>query len=153
MWHRHWAAASTCSSTAAAAQVGIESTVVDLTGPVPRLLRPGMISRRALEAVIGPLALDETEPSGDAPRRSPGQVERHYAPRAELQLLTRAQLEALAADGGRPGRAPGSDRASATSGCQPACMSFGSRRLPTATRASSMPPCTGSMMPAASASW
>lgn len=88
------------------AQVGIESTVVDLTGPAPRLLRPGMISRSALEAVIGPLALDEKEPSGDEPRRSPGQVERHYAPRAELQLLPRAKLEALAADGGKAG--PGS---------------------------------------------
>jgi L-threonylcarbamoyladenylate synthase len=80
------------------AQVGIESTVVDLTGPVPRLLRPGMISRSTIEAVIGPLALDEAEPSGDEPRRSPGQVERHYAPRAALELLTRAQLEALTAD-------------------------------------------------------
>ena len=38
------------------AQVGIESTVVDLTGAVPRLLRPGMISRAMLEAVVGPLA-------------------------------------------------------------------------------------------------
>ncbi len=85
------------------AQVGIESTVVDLTGPLPRLLRPGMISRPQLEAVIGPLALDEAEPSGDEPRRSPGQVERHYAPRGELQLLTRAQLEALAADGEQGG--------------------------------------------------
>jgi L-threonylcarbamoyladenylate synthase len=80
------------------AHVGIESTVVDLTGPAPRLLRPGMISRSTLEAVIGPLALDEAEPSGDEPRRSPGQVERHYAPRAALELLSRAQLEALSGD-------------------------------------------------------
>jgi len=79
------------------AQVGIESTVVDLTGAVPRLLRPGMISRAMLEAVAGPLAHDEAEPSGDAPRRSPGQVERHYAPRAALELLTRSQLESLPA--------------------------------------------------------
>jgi L-threonylcarbamoyladenylate synthase len=62
------------------ARVGIESTVVDLTGTVPRLLRPGMISRAALEAVIGPLGPDEMQPSGEAPRLSPGQVERHYAP-------------------------------------------------------------------------
>ena len=75
------------------ASVGIESTVVDLTGAVPRVLRPGMISRAALEAVVGPLGDDASEPSGEAPRLSPGQVERHYAPRAVLELLTRAQLD------------------------------------------------------------
>jgi len=77
------------------ARVGIESTVVDLTGTVPRLLRPGMISRAALEAVIGPLGPDEMQPSGEAPRLSPGQVERHYAPHAALALLTRAELDSL----------------------------------------------------------
>lgn len=77
-----------------AAQVGIESTVVDLTGPRPRLLRPGMISLAALEEVIGPLEAGAAEPTGDAPRLSPGQVERHYAPRATLVLVARAQLEA-----------------------------------------------------------
>ena len=37
------------------ANVGIESTVVDFTGPVPRLHRPGMIARSTIEAVIGKL--------------------------------------------------------------------------------------------------
>ncbi len=78
------------------AQVGIESTVVDLTGARPRLLRPGMISVAALEEVVGPLAPDAAEPAGDAPRLSPGQVERHYAPRAPLVVLTRSQIEELA---------------------------------------------------------
>lgn len=77
------------------ATVGIESTVVDLTGPMPRLLRPGMISIAALEEVVGPVQRDIAEPTGDVPRLSPGQVERHYAPRAALQLLTREALEAL----------------------------------------------------------
>lgn len=80
-----------------AAQVGIESTVVDLTGPVPRLLRPGMISAAALEEVVGPLAAPVAEPVGDAPRTSPGQVERHYAPRTPLQLMAREELERVAA--------------------------------------------------------
>lgn len=78
------------------ATVGIESTVVDLTALEPRLLRPGMISVEALEGVIGPLRRDAAEPVGDAPRLSPGQVERHYAPRATLVVLTRAEMEALA---------------------------------------------------------
>jgi L-threonylcarbamoyladenylate synthase len=77
------------------ATVGIESTVVDLTGPVPRLLRPGMISIAALEEVVGPVQRDIAEPTGDAPRLSPGQVERHYAPRAVLQVLSRALFETL----------------------------------------------------------
>jgi L-threonylcarbamoyladenylate synthase len=80
------------------ARVGIESTVVDLTGE-PRLLRPGMIPVAALEAVIGPLAPGVPEPAGNAPRLSPGQVERHYAPRAALELLSREQLESAARSG------------------------------------------------------
>lgn len=95
------------------ARVGIESTVVDLTDE-PRLLRPGMISAAAIEALIGPLRRDTAEPTGTAPRLSPGQVERHYAPRAPLELASRGQMEALrpATDvGGRPGMVTCSDLA------------------------------------------
>ncbi|MBX3172660.1 MAG: threonylcarbamoyl-AMP synthase [Candidatus Eremiobacteraeota bacterium] len=56
--------------------VGLESSIIDLTGPQPRLLRPGQLSRALLEEVTGPLALS----SADAPR-VPGALERHYAPR------------------------------------------------------------------------
>lgn len=70
-------------------QVGIESTVLDLVATPPRLLRPGMISTRALAAVLGPLASDESAPDTPGePLRSPGQLARHYAPRARL-LVTR----------------------------------------------------------------
>ena len=62
--------------------VGIESTVVDLAGGRPRVLRPGMVTARELEAVVG--RLDEhPAPAGAAPR-APGQLARHYAPRARL---------------------------------------------------------------------
>jgi len=64
--------------------VGIESTVVDLTGALPRVLRPGMIGAAQIAAVVG--ALDERPMSaadGEA-RPSPGLVERHYAPSARL---------------------------------------------------------------------
>jgi L-threonylcarbamoyladenylate synthase len=64
--------------------VGIESTVIDLAGGRPRLLRPGMVTVRELEAVIGPLDR-RPEPTGQAPR-APGQLARHYAPRARLVI-------------------------------------------------------------------
>jgi len=64
--------------------VGIESTVVDLTGPRPVLLRLGGVSRQALERVAGPVALPGAALAGEAPRPSPGMVERHYAPLARL---------------------------------------------------------------------
>ncbi|HVZ78785.1 MAG TPA: L-threonylcarbamoyladenylate synthase [Gemmatimonadaceae bacterium] len=70
-----------------ATSVGIESTVVDLGGPRPRVLRPGVISRAELEAVIGPLADDAQPTEGDAPRPAPGMVDRHYAPRARVLLF------------------------------------------------------------------
>ena len=60
--------------------VGIESTVVDLSGPTPTLLRPGGIAAEDIEAVVGPLA----PPGGGAPR-SPGMRGRHYAPGIPLR--------------------------------------------------------------------
>ena len=65
--------------------VGIESTVVDLSGDVPVLLRPGGVSLADLRAVVGDVRVHEPDDdAGDAPRPSPGMVERHYAPRARL---------------------------------------------------------------------
>jgi L-threonylcarbamoyladenylate synthase len=66
-----------------ACPVGIESTIVDLSGAQPTLLRPGSITRLALEQVLGtPVA----EPGGAAPR-APGRLERHYAPRTPLEVV------------------------------------------------------------------
>jgi L-threonylcarbamoyladenylate synthase len=62
--------------------IGVESTVIDLLGARPRLLRPGGLTRAAIEALSGPL--DEAETS-DAPR-SPGQLASHYAPRLPVRL-------------------------------------------------------------------
>lgn len=64
--------------------VGIESTVIDLAGERPRLLRPGMVTVREIEATIGPL--DRRREPSDAAPRSPGQLARHYAPRARLMV-------------------------------------------------------------------
>lgn len=68
--------------------VGIESTVVDLSGGRPALLRPGTISQAELEAVVGPVLLPVRNAMGEtAPRPSPGMLERHYAPRATVHLF------------------------------------------------------------------
>lgn len=85
--------------------VGIESTVLDLRGERPAILRPGVIGQRELEPVIGELSRAE-ERHGETPRASPGQLDRHYAPRARVALFatghagsTDAEARALTARG------------------------------------------------------
>lgn len=65
--------------------VGIESTVLSLVGERPVLLRPGMISRRELEAVVGPVEVQGAAPAGGHP--SPGLHPRHYSPRTPLTIV------------------------------------------------------------------
>ncbi len=71
------------------AQVGIESTVIDLTSPLPRVLRPGIIHEESLLAVLGENNLAPVgEPHGATDTlRSPGLLRKHYAPRAKLVIL------------------------------------------------------------------
>ncbi|MFZ1918658.1 MAG: L-threonylcarbamoyladenylate synthase [Terriglobales bacterium] len=76
-------------------EVGIESTVLSLAGPQPVLLRPGGISRQALESVIGPIAsaqeaLGHEVPMGAHP--SPGMHARHYSPRTSLLLVSNGKV-------------------------------------------------------------
>ncbi len=59
--------------------VGLESTVLDLTGKVARLLRPGGVPLEALRRAIGPILLDEAE-SEELRPASPGRLLSHYAP-------------------------------------------------------------------------
>ncbi|MGZ8376556.1 MAG: L-threonylcarbamoyladenylate synthase [Gemmatirosa sp.] len=77
--------------------VGIESTVVDLTGDVPVLLRPGTVSVDAIAAVLGTMPARPAAIAGDAPRPAPGMVERHYAPRATVWLFDAHERGAIAA--------------------------------------------------------
>jgi L-threonylcarbamoyladenylate synthase len=60
--------------------VGIESTVLDLTGDVPTILRPGGISREQLASVVGPVAERGVVASATTASASPGQHAIHYAP-------------------------------------------------------------------------
>ncbi|MBX7106250.1 MAG: threonylcarbamoyl-AMP synthase [Gemmataceae bacterium] len=83
---------------------GIESTVLDVTTSRPRLLRPGLVSRAEIEAVIGPI--DVGSAPGEQVARSPGQMDRHYAPRANLELADGTgadRVESLARGGHRVG--------------------------------------------------
>ncbi len=64
--------------------VGLESTVLSLAGE-PELLRPGMISREEIEALIGPVLVAGQPAEG--PHRSPGLHKKHYSPRTRLVLL------------------------------------------------------------------
>ncbi len=63
-------------------QVGIESTVIDLTTQPPRLLRPGMIHAESLLAVTGELTMGFGE--SEEILRSPGLLKKHYSPKAKL---------------------------------------------------------------------
>lgn len=75
--------------------IGVESTVLDLSGERPTILRPGGVSRETLAQVLGDVAL---RTQGAEERRSPGLFEKHYAPHAELILFrgeTTAALKAM----------------------------------------------------------
>jgi L-threonylcarbamoyladenylate synthase len=64
---------------------GLESTVLDLSRSPPRLLRPGLVTPSAIEAIIGPVERLAIAGQPDALLRSPGLLPRHYAPRAPLE--------------------------------------------------------------------
>ncbi len=80
--------------------IGLESTVLDLTGEAPVLLRPGGITTEELGDVVGPLGAADDE----AVIKSPGQLESHYAPGLPLRLDAHSVTadEALLAFGPRP---------------------------------------------------
>ncbi len=63
--------------------VGIESTIIDCTGPVPKILRPGAITEEMIEQVLDKKA-ETTEGKSDT--RVPGLLDSHYAPKAEIAL-------------------------------------------------------------------
>ena len=74
------------------ANVGLESTVLDLSGPRPFLLRPGGIPVEAIEALIGPVGRGITPSQAEASRglRSPGLLVSHYAPALPVRLAAAA---------------------------------------------------------------
>ncbi|MEK9658442.1 MAG: L-threonylcarbamoyladenylate synthase [Chloroflexota bacterium] len=78
-------------------KLGVESTVLDVTGPTPVLLRPGGLGIEELEAVTGGIVLPGPGAEGESLRaRSPGTRYRHYAPRARVVLAAPTDVAALA---------------------------------------------------------
>lgn len=74
-------------------QVGVESTILDLTTPVPRLLRPGGLPLESLREALGQVEVDRAvlAPLGAGERpKAPGMKYRHYAPRAPVTVVTGA---------------------------------------------------------------
>lgn len=95
--------------------IGVESTIVDMSVEPPMILRPGFINRGMLEAVIGPVDVDRTLLSADETARpkAPGMKYRHYAPKAQMVIVSGSQEAVTAyineqvqkelASGGLPG--------------------------------------------------
>lgn len=69
--------------------IGIESTIVDVTGDVPTILRPGFITKAMLEQIIGTVRIDPAleKPMDGLRPKAPGMKYTHYAPKGELTLV------------------------------------------------------------------
>ena len=70
--------------------IGIESTIVDVTGEVPVILRPGFITEKMLSEAIGRVEIDEVvkslSPDKDLKPKAPGMKYRHYAPKGKMTI-------------------------------------------------------------------
>jgi L-threonylcarbamoyladenylate synthase len=71
-------------------QVGLESTIVDLTGEEPVLLRPGRITAQQIEQLLG----EPLGNAGDSTTRTSGRLQSHYAPRARVVIVEPISLAA-----------------------------------------------------------
>lgn len=73
--------------------IGIESTIVDVSGEIPMILRPGFITKKMIENIIGEVSIDPSlvhSEEGIRPK-APGMKYTHYAPQGELTLVESAQ--------------------------------------------------------------
>ncbi|WP_432626792.1 L-threonylcarbamoyladenylate synthase [Brotaphodocola sp.] len=70
--------------------IGVESTIVDVSGEVPTLLRPGAVTMEMLEKTVGHVEIDpaiQGPPTKDFHPKAPGMKYRHYAPHAQMTLV------------------------------------------------------------------
>ncbi|MBR4168427.1 MAG: threonylcarbamoyl-AMP synthase [Lachnospiraceae bacterium] len=78
-------------------RIGLESTILDLSEDVPAILRPGYITRRMLQDVIGEVTVDPAvEGKTDAAPKAPGMKYKHYAPKGALTIVS-GEREAVVA--------------------------------------------------------
>ena len=69
--------------------IGLESTIIDMTGEVPMILRPGYITLDMLQKVLGEVDIDKTilDMNCKEPPKAPGMRYRHYAPKGQLTIV------------------------------------------------------------------
>lgn len=79
--------------------IGLESTIIDLTGEGPMILRPGYVTQEMLSRILGQVDMDKTILDANCKERpkAPGMRYRHYAPRAELVIMEGTQENVTAA--------------------------------------------------------
>ncbi|RSD27144.1 L-threonylcarbamoyladenylate synthase [Mesobacillus subterraneus] len=77
--------------------VGLESTVVDCTGEIPAILRPGGVTKEQLEEIVGEVLVDPALKDAKQAPKSPGMKYRHYAPNAPFYLVngTKEEIQQL----------------------------------------------------------
>ena len=73
-------------------RVGLESTVLDLSTDEPVILRPGKVTEKELEQVIGRLGNHRLEVSGEEQPKAPGMKYKHYSPNASVWLVDNRKL-------------------------------------------------------------
>lgn len=78
--------------------IGLESTIVDLTSGVPMILRPGYITAKMLEDVLGEISIDRTiiDSTSTQKPKAPGMKYRHYAPKGSLMIVEGSQEKVVA---------------------------------------------------------
>ena len=67
--------------------VGLESTIIDMTTDTPVILRPGAVTREQAEAVLGELVTFAKEDAEEGAPKAPGMKYRHYAPKADMYVV------------------------------------------------------------------
>ncbi len=77
-------------------QVGIESTIVDLSKAQAMILRPGMIEQSEIESIIGPVLVSHQQFEKESITRAPGDLTSHYAPTTPLKLVSAEELNRIA---------------------------------------------------------
>lgn len=77
--------------------IGLESTIIDMTGEVPEILRPGYITKDMLEKVLGEVRVDKTilDMNCEEPPKAPGMRYRHYAPKGQLTIVEGEEIAAI----------------------------------------------------------
>jgi L-threonylcarbamoyladenylate synthase len=76
-------------------RIGLESTVLDITGEKIKILRPGGTPKEAIEKLTGAVEsfFTAAEAAPDAPLTAPGQLKSHYAPRTPLSVFSREEIK------------------------------------------------------------